>query len=104
MLLCLLLTSLVGKSYASTYTNTDKTHKTSSANDADQQAKLDIYQLSVEAIVPFLHLEVPQYYCVLFEIKSITISSSTPVIEPLTTVQEQYFKTLFQDIISPNAP
>ena len=102
MLLCLLLTGLVGKSYASKYT--DEAHKTSSSNEAEPQAKLDIYQLSVEAIVPFLNLDVPQYYFVLFENQTLTKSSATPVVKPLRRVQEQYFKTLFQDIISPNAP
>ena len=101
MLLCLLLTGLVGKSYASAYQGNALK---SIATDADNHAKLDIYQFSVEAIVPLLHLEIPQYYCVLFALPCVSQPAAMPTVQPLTRVQEQYFKTLFQDIISPNAP
>ena len=102
MLLFVLLTGLVGKSYASAFHS--NAPKTTTSNDAEHHAKLDIYQLSVEAIVPLLHLEIPSFYCVLFALPCVSQPAAMPTVQPLTRVQEQYFKTLFQDIISPNAP
>ena len=102
MLLCLLLTSLVGKSYASACHR--DLPKTIAKEKTEHHAKLDIYQFSVEAIVPLLHLEIPQYYCVLFALPCVSQPAAMPTVQPLERVQEQYFKTLFQDIISPNAP
>ncbi len=102
MLLCVLLTGLVGKSYASAYHH--NAPKSIATDDTEHHAKVDIYQLSVEAIVPLLHLEITQYYCVLFAVPCVSQPVVMPTVQPLTRVQEQYFKTLFQDIISPNAP
>lgn len=104
-LLCLLLVGVVGKLNASAYHHYIVKEVAKESNNEDTSIpKIDITQLSVEAIVPLVSFEIPQFYCQLFFQQTLSSIISFPVVHLKIAVQEKFFKILFQNIMAPNAP
>lgn len=104
-LLCLLLVGVVGKINASAYHHyVEKKVSQDSNNNDSSLPKIDITHLSVEAIVPLVSFDIPQFYRQLFFQQTVSALVSFPVIHLKVAVQEKFFKILFQNIMAPNAP